>query len=98
MKTTRVSIFLTLFLISTLYLPSTFAQDAAQWSLPDGAKARLGKGWMLGNFVYASDSKRLVIATSNGIWICDAESGAELSLLTLTAGDFTATRKMLIRK
>ena len=37
MKTTRFSIFLTLLLISALCLPSTFAQDAAQWSLPDGA-------------------------------------------------------------
>ena len=41
-KSLRFSIFLMLFLVSTFYLPSTFAQDYTQWHLPEGAKVRLG--------------------------------------------------------
>ena len=46
MKTRLFSIVLTLILCSTMYLLPTFAQYPAhtQLSLPEGAKARLGKG------------------------------------------------------
>ncbi len=30
--------------VSALCLPHSFAQDSPQWGLPEGAKARLGKG------------------------------------------------------
>ena len=81
---TSVAIFLTLLLISTLYLPNTFAQyqDYIQLSLPEGAKARLGKGWISGDIAYSADGTRLAVSSSIGIWIYDANTYAEIALLT----------------
>ena len=64
-------------------LPNTFAQyqNYTQLSLPEGAKARIGKG-QINEIAYSSDGKRLAVASSIGIWIYDAESGKELDLLT----------------
>ena len=46
MKAKLYSIFFTFVLCSTMYLPNAFAQYPAytQFNLPEGAKARLGKG------------------------------------------------------
>ena len=44
MKTTHFSTLLVILFLLTLFLPNTFAQDYTQLSLPEGAKARLGKG------------------------------------------------------
>ena len=44
MKRTSFLILLTLLIFSTLYLPISSAQDYTQWGLPEGAKARIGKG------------------------------------------------------
>ena len=38
---------LTLLILFTLFSHNTFAQDSPQWDLPEGAKARLGKGTYL---------------------------------------------------
>ena len=68
-------------LVLTLYLPPTFAQDSPQWHLPEGVKARLGKGW-ISNIAYSPDGTRLAVASAIGIWIYDAQTGEELDLLT----------------
>ena len=47
-----------LLILFTLFSLNTFAQDYTQWSLPDGAKARLGKGWING-IRYSPDGTRL---------------------------------------
>ena len=57
------------------------SQDSQQWHLPEGAKARLGKG-RINKIAYSPDGKRLAVASSIGIWIYDADSGKELDLLT----------------
>lgn len=44
MKKVLFAILLTLFVVSTPYLPNGFSQDYTRWKLPDGAKLRLGKG------------------------------------------------------
>ena len=44
MKTKLFLIFLAMLTVSIPYVPNTLAQDATQWHLPEGAKARLGKG------------------------------------------------------
>ncbi len=62
-------------------IPNTFAQDYTQWGLPDGAKARLGKGW-ISEITYSPDGKRLAVAGSIGIWIYDAQTGEEINLIT----------------
>ena len=81
MKNTLFSCFFILFLISVLYLPNSFAQDYTQWGLPEGAKARLGKGWM-NDMAYSPDGMRLAVATDMGIWLYDAQTGEELDRLT----------------
>ena len=72
---------LTLFLISTLFIPNLSAEDYNQWQLPEGARFRLGKG-NLHDIKYTPDGKRIAVATDIGIWIYDAQTGKELTLLT----------------
>ncbi|RKU09787.1 hypothetical protein C6503_20640 [Candidatus Poribacteria bacterium] len=86
MKTTRFSIFLTFILFSTVYLPLSVAQDYTTWHLPEGAKARLGKGNMPlhnkgASIQYSPDGTRLAIATNIGVWLYDAQSGEAIALL-----------------
>ena len=82
MKKTLISIFLTLLLISTLCLSNTFAQDYRKLDLPEGAKLRLGKGWISGNIEYSPNGHRIAVASSVGIWIYNANTYAEVALLT----------------
>ncbi len=53
-----------------------------QFNLPEGAKARLGKGWISGGIAYSPDGTRLAVTSSIGIWIYDANTYAEITLLT----------------
>ena len=100
MKNTLVTIFLTLLLTLTLYLPNTIAQDYTKWNLPEGANVRLGKGW-INDIAYSQDSNRLAVASSIGIWIYDANTFTEIALLTghterVNAVAFSPDSKMLI--
>lgn len=79
MKTIRFSIF-TLLIIFTCTLPDVFAQDWTQMRLPEGARARLGKGGV-GEVRYSPDGNLLAVANAVGIWIYDARSFVELDLL-----------------
>lgn len=90
---------LTLLLVLTLCLSFTFAQDASQWHLPEGAKARLGKGWVT-QIKFSPDGTRLAVAGSIGIWIYDAQTSQEIALLTghtatVWSISFSADGKML---
>lgn len=49
--------------------------------LPDGAIARLGKGW-IGGIAYSQDGTRYAVGSSLGIWLYDTQTDEELSLLT----------------
>ena len=80
MKKKPFSILLIWFAIFASAL-NTFAQDYTQWSLPEGAKARLGKG-RIQEIQYSPDGTRFAVATGIGIWIYDAHSGREIDLLT----------------
>ena len=80
MKRTSYPIFFLLLIISTLYLPSSFAQDYTQWGLPEGAKARIGKG-SVNDIQYSPEGTILAVAGSVGIWLYDAETLQELALL-----------------
>ena len=75
-------------LFSTLSLPDSVAQDYTTRHLPEGAKARLGKGW-INEIAYSPDGTRLAVATSNGIWIYDMETYQVVTLLM--AHTFIAT-------
>ena len=76
MKTT-----VTLLILLTLFSPNTFAQDYTQLGLPEGAKARLGKGTIF-EIVYSPDGTRLAVASSSGIWLYDTTTHQEVLLLT----------------
>ena len=69
------------FILTTILTPNTFAQDSPQWHLPDGAKARFGKG-RINEIAYSPDGTRLAVASSIGIWIYDVQTGEELDLLS----------------
>ena len=53
----------------------------ARWSLPEGATARLGKGY-INALQFTPDGNRFVVATSIGIWVYDAHTGEEIALYT----------------
>ena len=49
--------------------------------MPEGATARLGKG-SISDIAYSPDGARLAVASTIGVWIYDAHTGAEIALLT----------------
>ena len=57
-------------------------QDWQLWGLPEGVRARFGKGKITGNIATSSDGKRLAVAYSTGIWVYDTETDKPLHLLT----------------
>ena len=71
-----------LLIIPMCCLP-TVAQDYTQFSLPEGAKARLGKG-DIGEVQFSPDGSRLAISSSIGIWFYDPTTGKALDLLPQT--------------
>ena len=75
----RVSAFLTLLsLLSTYYTPISIAQDKV--SLPEGALARMGKGFTSG-IAYSPDGMELAVASASGIWIYDTTTFQNPKLL-----------------
>ena len=61
---------------------STIAQDTSQWGLPEGAKARLGRGRIF-DLKYSPDGTRVAAPSTTGIWLYDAASGEPVSLVRL---------------
>ena len=54
--------------------------DYTQWNLPENAKARLGKGSIKGMSV-SPDNTQIAVASATGVWIYDAHTGEERTLL-----------------
>ena len=79
---------LILLFVSALFLQSGFAQDFSRWSLPEGARARIGKGWV-SEIDYSPDGSLLVVASSIGVWLYDAHTGSEVDILTGHRGTVT---------
>ena len=81
----RMSFNAALLLVTFLLIQDSHAQDYTRWGLPEGAKARLGKGnigWGDRAMAYSPDGTRLAVASSIGIWLYDARTGAEVALFT----------------
>ena len=76
-----MKITVTLLVLFVLLSSNTFAQDYTQWSLPEGAKARLGKG-SINDIKYSPDGTRLAVASSIGIWLYNTTTYQEIALLT----------------
>ena len=83
MKKTHLLYIVCLLLSSSLLLNGLAQDFAAQWHLPEGAKARLGRG-KLNNIQLSPDSTRVVASTSIGIWIYDSQTNEVVSLFTET--------------
>ncbi len=81
MKNIRLfNVFLLLF--CALFVQDSRAQDDNPFNLPEGARARLGKGRLSGDVAYSPDGTRLAVASSLGIWLYDAHTYTEVALLT----------------
>ena len=75
---------LVLLLVTVLFVQASLAQTAPgghTLNLPEGAKARLGKGW-ISEIAYSPNGTRLAVGSAPGIWLYDTQTGEELSLLT----------------
>ncbi len=77
----RISFTLLTFLITLTFTTISYSQDYTTWELPEGAKARLGKGHV-SSVQYSPDGTRLAVAGNIGIWLYDAQTGEELNLYT----------------
>ena len=56
-------------------------EEYTQWHLPKEAKARLGKG-KVNDIKFSPDGKHLVVGTSIGVWLYDANTGEEITLFS----------------
>ncbi len=74
-----------LLILSLLVSNASFAQDYTRWHLPEGAEMRLGKG-RVNDIQFSPDGAQFAVATSIGIWIYDAKTGAEITLLKRPGG------------
>ena len=81
MRNKSLALKLSLLLVSVLFLQNSVVGDYTQFSLPEGAKARLGKG-QINELAYSPDGTRLAVASSIGIWLYDTATGQEVALLT----------------
>lgn len=71
-----------LFLLTAiLFPPNVYAEDYTQLQLPEGAKTRMGKG-TINDIKFSPDGNWVAVAGSIGVWLYDAHTGAEVSLLT----------------
>jgi len=77
---TKPFLFILILLMLCVFLLNGFAQEFTQWHLPDSAKARIGKG-NINHISFSPDGARLAVATSIGVWIYDAQTGKEISLI-----------------
>ncbi len=64
---------------STELIPQSSNVEYTQWELPEGAKARLGKG-SINDIKFSPDGTRFAVATTIGVWMYDALTGTEISL------------------
>ena len=66
---------------SALCLPNAFPQEYIEGYLPEGAKTRVGKGFVH-DIAFSPDNTQLAIGSSIGVWIYDIQTGKTLDLLT----------------
>ena len=84
----RILFYIPLLLILSLLLSNaSLAQEHAQEHLPEGAKMRIGKG-AANDITFSPDGTQFAVATDIGIWIYDAKTGAEITVLKQPDGGY----------
>ncbi|RKU15305.1 hypothetical protein C6503_13785, partial [Candidatus Poribacteria bacterium] len=73
-------------LIAEILSNGSLAQDQGEWHFTEGAKMRLGKG-RINDIKFSPDGRRFAVATPIGIWMYDAHTGEELSLIAVLPGE-----------
>ena len=68
-------------LLLLVFSSSSFAQNYTRIGLPEGALARLGKGYV-NDVKYSPDGTRLAVATSIGVWLYDTSTDTELNFFS----------------
>ena len=68
-----------IFILSLIFISIISLQNSSHARLPEGAKARLGKG-TVNRVTYSPDGTQLVVASSVGIWNYEVATGEELPL------------------
>ena len=77
----KIGLFFIVFSLTVVFWSSkSLAQDYTQWHLPEGAKIRLGKG-QVNDVKFSRDGGILAVATDIGVWLYDAHTGSEITLL-----------------
>ena len=77
-KSYVITIVLMILMISLI--SNGFAQDYTKWHLPDDATMRIGKG-RANDITFSPDGKQFAASTNIGIWIYNADTGKEISLI-----------------
>ena len=54
-----------------MYTKQTDGRDTTNWALPEGATARLGRGWICGKMTFSPDGRHLTVPTTIGCWWYD---------------------------
>ena len=73
-------------LIAGILSNGSLAQDDGEWHFTEGAKMRLGKG-RINDIQFSPTGSRFAVATTIGIWMYDAYTGEELSVLDVLPGE-----------
>ena len=83
----KKTVFLIAMLLSSslLFLHNAFTQAG----LPEGAKARFGKGYKTGSSIFSDDGTRFAVSSNVGVWIYDVFTAQEVALLTNHPREFT---------
>lgn len=82
MQKFKIFFFVTFLLFAlVLFLHESFAEDSTRWHLPEGTRARLGKGAPT-DVQFSPDGTQIAVASSIGIWLYDAQTEEKIDLLT----------------
>lgn len=81
MKNSTFIIFTLLCIVLLSSAHSSPANDKMEFSLPDNAVTRLGKG-IINDFKYSPDGEHIAVATSIGIWVYETTNYKVVSFLT----------------
>ena len=78
--------YITLLLIVGYFSNGGLAQEQTQEHFSEGAKMRLGKG-RINDIKFSPNGRWFAVSTAIGIWMYDAHTGEELSLLAVLPGE-----------